>query len=166
MNINISDYGRKRNIVLGTTAIILMIVENEFMIMNVGDSRAYMNDNTNLYQITHDHSLVQQLVDRGQIKRNQAKNSKDKSVLLQCVGASEIVKPDFFKGQIGVDTMFILCSDGFWRRIEDNELLAGTRPLICCNDEIMECNLKGMSELVKRRGEEDNISVMTLKCSN
>lgn len=164
MNEQIAEYGKKRNIILGTTVVAVMILDNEFLTMNVGDSRIYVNDGNRLDKITHDHSLVQQLIDRGQITEMEARNHPDKSVLLQCVGASAKVVPDFIKGQIGTDTVMVICSDGFWRTLEPKELFDSTRPVMLTSDEILESNLKRMTETVKMRGERDNISVIGLCC--
>lgn len=164
MNAQISEYGRNRNILLGTTVVAVMILDNEFLTMNVGDSRTYMNDGKSLDKLTHDHSLVQQLLDRGQITEMEARQHPDKSVLLQCVGASDKVVPDFIKGQIGIDTVIIICSDGLWRTLDSKELFDATRPSVLRSDDILENNLKGMTETVKTRGERDNISVIGLCC--
>ena len=166
MNERIGAYGRRGGFQLGTTALCLIIKDRDFLLMNVGDSRLYKVTDTaeGIRQLTHDHSLVQQQIDRGEITYEEAEQSANKSVLLQCVGASERVYPDFFYGNITRDTSYLLCSDGFWRRLSLEELERGIKPSVCIDEARLSQNLTDMTECVKRRGEEDNISAVLITC--
>lgn len=82
---------------LGTTVTAILLTENRYYIINVGDTRAYeISDNVTV--MTRDHSVVAREIEQGIITPEQAKNDVRRSVLLQCIGASEEVYPDMFWG--------------------------------------------------------------------
>lgn len=153
MNQGLKQYGNEQGFKLGTTAVFLLIMQGEYLIMSVGDSRAYMFNKKDIKQITHDQSYVQQQMDLGRMTKEEAEKSPDKSVLLQCIGASENVYPDFFRGKVDDDANFLLCSDGLWRLLSNDEIIKyGSQ----------KNGIKKMTELVKSRGETDNISGLVI----
>lgn len=82
---------------LGTTVTAILLTKNRYYIINVGDTRAYeISDNVTV--MTRDHSVVAREIEQGIITPEQAKNDVRRSVLLQCIGASEEVYPDMFLG--------------------------------------------------------------------
>ena len=153
MNYGLRQYGDKQGIRLGTTAVAVLFIKDEYLIMNVGDSRAYLVDKKNINQITHDQSYVQQQVDLGKMTPEEAAVSPQKSVLLQCVGASDTVSPDFFRGKCEKKNRFLLCSDGLWRLLKKDEIIKWTA---------QKDGIKKMTEMVKDRGETDNISGLVI----
>lgn len=153
MNQGLGQYGREQGIRLGTTAVAIMLIGNEYLIMSVGDSRAYLMDKKSISQLTHDQSYVQQQMDMGRMTAEQAAVSSQKSVLLQCIGASENVFPDFFKGKFDRKSRFLLCSDGLWRLLKNEELIKYSA---------QKDGIKKMTEIVKGRGETDNISGLVI----
>lgn len=159
MNYEIAGFGRKRGMALGTTCVSQLIIDDKYVAMWVGDSRLYEASNDGITLLTHDHSLVQQQIDRGQLTENDAKTSNHKSVLLQCIGASEEVRPDFITGQIGDGKSYILCSDGLWRELKGEELRA-----ISTESTDLDGNAAKLVNLVKQRGETDNITVVLINC--
>ena len=164
MNKQIFEYGLDHNASLGTTAVVFLVIGNEYAVMNIGDSRAYMITGDQLTLLSHDQSLVQDLVDKGIITPEEAENSPQKSVLLQCVGASDNVAPQFIRGEITEDSSFILCSDGFWRKLKEEEIIESLKPENCTDEDAMKKNLDELVELVKSRDETDNISAVLVKC--
>jgi serine/threonine protein phosphatase PrpC len=149
MNGRLQDYGNKQGIRLGTTVVALIIIENEYLAMNVGDSRVYRINGNNIDVITHDQSYVQQQIDLGRMTPEEARVSDKKSMLLQCIGASEVVVPEFYSGRCNAKDNYMLCSDGLWRRLEPEDMTK----LVTKKK-----GLAKMTELVKERGETDNIS--------
>lgn len=149
MNSKLMEYGRKHNLQLGTTVVAILIVNDEYIAMNVGDSRAYLINGKKVDLITHDHSYVQQQIDSGNMTAEEARISDKKSLLLQCVGASEVVTPEFYFGKCKKNDIFLLASDGFWRRLD----LCEMAKLVTKKE-----GLKELTELAKERGETDNIS--------
>ena len=149
MNEKLIEYGNSNGIRLGTTVVAIIIIGDKYMTMNVGDSRAYKFNKKQMVQVSHDHSYIQQQLELGRITEAEAEHSDKKSVLLQCIGASEKVVPEFFKGTIERNLHFLLCSDGLWRKLEDKEIM-GIAP--------QRNGIKKLTEMVMKRGESDNIS--------
>ena len=148
-NVELAQYGINKGIKLGTTTIAILIIEKSYIAMNVGDSRIYKIHSGELTQITHDQSFVQKEIDAGRMTVEESKSCNKKSVLLQCVGASETVKPDFHYGQVQEEDSLLLCSDGLWRKLNNDEIVLN----------INEKNgINKLIEMVKQRGETDNIS--------
>ena len=149
MNDRIKDYGVSKGMRLGTTVVAIIIIGDKYLTMNVGDSRAYKFTKRQMEQISHDHSYVQQQLELGRMSAQEANASDKKSMLLQCIGASETVIPEFFSGTIEKNQHFLLCSDGLWRKLEAKEIM----------DIAPQRNgINKLAELVIRRGETDNIS--------
>ena len=147
---------------MGTTIVALLMIKNEYFIMNVGDSRAYAISNQ-VYQLTKDQSLVQQQIDLGRVRPEDAERHPQRNVLLQCIGASEEVLPDFYRGTVLPGTLFLLCSDGFRHEISEQELFMQLNPSGLVNEEKMKERLVYLTELVKSRMEMDNISAVVMK---
>lgn len=152
-NERLMRYGRDRGIELGTTVVAIVIINDEYMVMNVGDSRAYELDERRIKLLTHDHSYVQREMDLGNMTLEEAQNSNKKSLRLQCVGASEVVIPDFYQGYANAPHKFLLCSDGFWRKLEEDEMVE-----VCKQQN----GLEKLTDAVVARGETDNISSLLI----
>lgn len=163
-NTELMLYSRSHNIKsgMGTTVVALMLYNNSFYLMNVGDSRIYRH-NGSLKQLTDDQTFVNREVKLGNMTREQALVHPRRSVLLQCVGASQFVEPDFECGSIEKNDVFILCSDGFIHEVSAKEIEAEFMPENIINEdktaEIQRC----LVELNKQRRETDNITVITIK---
>lgn len=164
MNRKIFDYGMVNRAPLGTTAVAFLVIGNEFAIMNIGDSRAYKISREEIALLTHDQSVVQDMIDRGMMTPKEAEVSPQRSVLLQCVGASMNVLPQFVRGEIKEDSSIVICSDGFWRKLEQEELISSLGPSKCTDEDRMKENLDELVELVKSREETDNISAVLIRC--
>ena len=158
LNKMIYAYGKRQNIRLGTTLTMLLLVEDNYYICNVGDSRIYYLENQ-IQLLTHDQSYVQWEVDMGRMTRQEALKSKRKNILLQCIGAGIAVEPDFYKGTYGSNTSFVLCSDGFWNGTAKEEMWSMLRPDKLKGQKDMEKKIQKLVEVVKDRKEEDNITV-------
>ena len=92
-------YGSDNNIMLGTTISAILMYKDEFYIVHVGDSRVYeLHDSVRI--LTKDQTFVAREVAAGRMTADEAKVDPRRSVLLQCVGASATVTPDFLKGKI------------------------------------------------------------------
>ena len=158
----ISRYGTINNISLGTTLSCILIVGNQYYVANVGDSRVYLiKDQVML--ITHDHTVVQQKVDEGLITYEQAESDPQRSVLLQCIGASDFVKPDFFAGTVESNSVFMLCTDGFRHLVSTDELYMYLNVNRLVDPATIEANLREITELLKMRRETDNISAIAIR---
>lgn len=161
-NAAISAYGARQGIRLGTTVVALLLTQTRYYILNVGDSRAYEIKN-GLKQLTQDQTFVAREVALGKMTEEQAETDERKSVLLQCVGASESVYPDMFFGTPENDAVYMLCSDGFRHEITPEEIYAGFRPERLLNEQEMNRSAAELIELNKQRRERDNITVALVR---
>ncbi len=162
MNSRIKSYGAKQGVKLGTTAVILLLTDKKYFIMNVGDSRVY-EIRENLVKLTEDQTFVAREVALGNMTAEQAEKDERRSVLLQCIGASNAVYPDFFVGETKQNAVYMLCSDGFRHEITEQEIFDGFRPEVLVNDSVMKQNSVNLIELNKQRNERDNISVILVR---
>lgn len=161
-NQKLASYASKRSIRMGTTIVAVLLMQDRYYLMNVGDSRAYLVSDQ-LYQLTKDQTFVQRELDAGHITEEEAKYHPLRNVLLQCVGASEVVIPDFYEGQVYPDNVFILCSDGFRHIITSKEIYRYLNPSVLVNEKIMRDNVVFLTELNKQRREVDNISAVLIR---
>lgn len=161
-NAIIKQYGARQGVKLGTTAVVMLLTDTRYFIMNVGDSRAYEITDV-LTQLTNDQTFVAREVALGNMTPEQAEIDSRRSVLLQCVGASEEVYPDFFVGQTRQNATYMLCSDGFRHEITPDEIFAKFQPDVLMDDSTMAMNTVDLIELNKQRNERDNISVVLVR---
>jgi protein phosphatase len=107
---------------MGTTASVLIIDQKRYLIGQVGDSRVYLLRDGALQQITKDHSYVQEQVDAGFLTPEQAKYHPYSNVITRCVGASENVEPDIYRGDVKIGDVFLVCSDGLTGMVDDRRI--------------------------------------------
>lgn len=138
---------------MGTTATFVMIYQSKIIAAHVGDSRAYMIGD-DIKQITKDHSYVQELVARGEISPEMAKNHPKKNYITRAMGAEETVKVDItikpYNGE-----MIVLCSDGLSGYVEDEEIMAHIK-----KKQPLDTNCEELVALANSRGGGDNITVV------
>ena len=163
LNIKILEYGQKKGFTLGTTFTGILFVEEEYVIVHVGDSRAYRLD-SKMTQLTTDQTFVAREIKRGTMTAEQAKTDKRRNMLLQCIGASDTLEPEVVLGNIEKGA-YMLCSDGFRHEIDEKEMYESLNPTNLINEKAMHANAKYLIELVKQRNEKDNISVILIKAS-
>lgn len=162
VNRKVADYGAKSHVTLGTTAAALLLIDNRFYTLNIGDSRVY-RIRQGVELLTKDHTFVQREVDQGRMTEEQALVDSQRNVLLQCVGASEVVIPDYAQGTCEKETIFMLCSDGFRHQITPNEFYKLMNPGVLKNERDMQDAAIYCTELNKLRNENDNISVILVR---
>ncbi|GEM_PF-1339239 len=145
---------------MGTTVTALLVDQGRYFITHVGDSRAYIIRNGKLIQITRDHSFVQHLVDSGIINSEQARVHERRNEITRAVGIAEDVKIDTFEGEIKENEAILLCSDGLWGELSEEEILEAisrsNTPQEACDRLIDWANDKGGH---------DNISVIIVQLS-
>ena len=163
LNYRIMQYGKSENISLGTTFSGILIINHQYLILHIGDSRIYKLTDK-MEQMTKDQTFVQREIDRGNMTKEEAQKDSRKNLLLQCVGASREVVPEIRIGDIEENTIFVLCSDGFRHVLSETEIFDNLNFYKVKNKEIMEYNSRQLIELVKSRNEKDNITVGTIKC--
>ena len=155
-------YGSDNNIMLGTTVSAMLMFKDEFYIVHVGDSRVYeLTDSVRI--LTKDQTFVAREIAAGRMTPEEAKVDPRRSVLLQCVGASATVVPDFLKGKIQRNAVYFVCSDGFRHQISDQEIIEKLGPKNSNSMEELKYGCVYLTELVKNRKETDNITVAAIK---
>ncbi len=108
---------------MGTTLVGALIRKDQAFIVNVGDSRAYLISKKQIQQITQDHSLVAEMVRRGEITEEQAKNHPRKNIITNALGIEGEIQSDVFHINLHKGDRLFLCSDGVTNIISDDELL-------------------------------------------
>lgn len=161
-NESIMSYGKNNQFSLGTTITTMLLTPERYYIANVGDTRAYEIKET-LNLLTEDQTVVARDVKQGFITPAQAEVDPRRSVLLQCVGASNVVFPDMFFGETKKDTVYMLCSDGFRHEVTPQEIFETFHPSVLVDSDIMKNNAQYLIEVNKKRQETDNISVVLVR---
>lgn len=140
---------------MGCTAELLAFTQESFIIGHVGDSRTYrLKDNT-LEQLTKDHSMVQEQLDKGLITPKEARRHIMRNVILRAVGVNDTVALDILKGKKKPGHLFLLCSDGLTDMIDESavlETLSADGPL----DE----KTNVLIQQAKQAGGKDNVTVV------
>lgn len=162
INTKIAAYGEKCHAPCGTTMAALLLAEGHYYIANVGDSRVYLI-REKMESLTKDQTFVQREIDAGRMTKEEAATHPQRNVLLQCVGASPVVIPDFYEGVYRKDDEFLLCSDGFRHVITEEEFIKILEPQKLISEEDMKNAAIYFTELNKQRRESDNISVIIIK---
>lgn len=164
LNANIGEYGKANSISLGSTATAFIILPSlDYVIAHVGDTRIYRITHNGIEILTSDQTFVAREISMGRMTPEQAAVDPRRNVLLQCVGASQTVYPEFSAGRVGANECYMMCSDGFRHRITENEILAVLNPNVCTSESNMESRLTNLIEINKARKEVDNITAIMIK---
>jgi len=145
---------------MGSTAVALLIRGPRFAAVWAGDSRLYLRRDGVLSQITVDHTQVQQLVDAGYLTRREAADHPMSHVLARAVGTQADLETDTLVGEVRAGDLFLLCSDGLPRVMEDEEI---ARELESGNPVIM---VERMLAIALERGSPDNVTIMVVGCGD
>jgi len=143
---------------MGTTATVLVLHANRYLVGQVGDSRGYLLRDGVFHQLTKDHSYVQEQVDAGYLTPEQARSHPYANVITRCVGASGDVTPDLFSGVVRAGDVFLLASDGLTGMLEDDVLAAILR-----SDGTPERWVDRLVAEANRRGGLDNITAVIVR---
>lgn len=161
-NEKIKAYAASCQTNMGTTVTAMLLTEKRYFIMNVGDTRAYeILDSAAV--LTRDQTVVAREVELGNLTAEEAERDSRRSVLLQCIGASDEVYPDMFFGDTKLNAVYMLCSDGFRHEISAQEIYEHLNPNVMLDADGMKRNMDALIELNKQRQERDNISVITVR---
>lgn len=142
---------------MGTTLVTAYVHENEIFIANVGDSRAYFFNDKYMWQITEDHSLVNEHIRAGLLKDSEAKDFQAKNVITRSVGFEPEVRCDIIRKKLHAGDSFLLCSDGLCGLIEDDIIYS-----LCRGAPIVEA-VQACITRAKEAGGDDNITVVIVQ---
>lgn len=143
---------------MATTVVLAYIKENRAFFANAGDSRAYIYRNGKLYQVTEDHSYVNILVKKGLISADEARTHENRNKITKAVGAEGRVCADHYQTELLDGDRLILCSDGLYSELTDDEICV----LIRSEDDMSKLAEK-MVIAANLHGGRDNITVVCLK---
>ena len=142
----------------GTTVTALLLMGENAIIGHVGDSRAYMLDSGRLLQLTKDHSLVQKLHDLGEITNAGIENHPRRNILLRAVGQGDILDVDVSDYCVESGSVFLLCSDGLWGCLEEEEMVR-----IISNTPDLQDACETLTREANKTGGLDNITSLIVK---
>jgi protein phosphatase/serine/threonine-protein phosphatase Stp1 len=112
-----------RPVMGASTIVVLMVRDDHFACLWAGDSRTYLLRDGEFQQVTHDHSLVQELVDAGKIQPEEAENHPRSNVITRAVGAdTDALELDKITARIQPGDRFLLCSDGLYKTLKESEI--------------------------------------------
>src|SRR5207253_8967455 len=112
----------RRDCIMGSTVVVLLLEGNRAVCTWAGDSRCYLWRGQRLYQLSRDHSLLQQLIDEKQMSVEQAKVHPSANALTRAVGASEQLTLDVLELEVYPGDAFLLCSDGLYQGLSSEVL--------------------------------------------
>jgi protein phosphatase len=140
---------------MGTTCTALVLKDGSAISAHVGDSRLYLIRNGHIYLMTEDHSAVMEMVKRGWISLSDARHHPDKNVILRAMGSHPEVEVSTWQEPFPLreNDRFLLCSDGLYDLVEDEEI----KQLVLASDPQNAC--ENLVALAKERGGHDNITV-------
>ncbi|WP_419809586.1 PP2C family protein-serine/threonine phosphatase [Sphingomonas sp.] len=145
-----------RGLQMGSTAVALLIRGREFAVLWVGDSRCYLHRDGQLVRMSHDHTQVQDMIDRGLLTPEEGEGHPMSHVLARAMGVRETVEVDVIADEIESGDVFLLCSDGLMARVEDDEIeKVLTEPDAAAR-------AQRLIKLTLDRGAPDNVTVITV----
>ncbi len=157
-------YGKSRtersNHGMATTALLCYFMDGKAYVVNVGDSRCYLIRDGALMQVTSDHTVVQEMRDKGLLDEEELLQRNDKNVITRAVGGEATISPDFFVFNTYPDDIIILCTDGLYAEVDSDMLAAlasGARTMHGLSNQLV--------ALANKQGGSDNISVVCIRIS-
>ncbi len=143
---------------MGTTLVAACVQDDMLRVANVGDSRLYIVNPRYITQITVDHSLVEEMIQKGGLDRKDARNHPDKNIITRAVGALDHIEADHFCVELQKEDTILLCSDGLTNMVDDEEIkriVAGKGTLAERADALIEA--------ANNNGGKDNIAVILIE---
>ena len=149
----------RRYTAMGTTAVLCCVRDGCAYIANVGDSRAYLVGE-DIVQVTEDHSVVEELLRRGEITKNEALTHPHRNMITRALGTEPRVLPVLFRGELSPGDILLLCSDGLSGLLEDVEIQA-----VLSGGGSLQERLEQLVEAANERGGYDNITAVAVQMS-
>jgi protein phosphatase len=143
--------------VMGSTVVVLLVYERHYVVLWVGDSRVYRLRSGKLRQLTKDHSVVQQMIDDGEIDASQARGHPASNRITRAVGVSSQMHVDEARGSLRDGDTLLLCSDGLIIEVDDDEIAAILDEFDCepATQELLDLSLE--------RGARDNVTIQVVQ---
>ncbi len=147
---------------MGTTVVTMYFNEGKMWVGHVGDSRVYMARRNQLWQITKDHSLVNEKLKAGIITREQMKRDRSRNVITRSVGFESSVLVDIYEKEVNPGELYIACSDGLSGMVDDTELLLTIDELGWDGDNLNPL-VEKLVEKACNNGGDDNVTVVAVR---
>lgn len=141
---------------MGTTLVVGLFYDNRLTVAHVGDSRMYRLRGTEFEQLTTDHSLVQELVDRGFYTQEEARTAANKNIVTRALGIGMEVNVDMQEEVVLVDDVYLLCSDGLNDMLDDEQI----RTILVQNRGNLDVAVQILVDAANAEGGRDNVSVL------
>ncbi len=142
---------------MGTTVTAALVDGRTAFIAHVGDSRCYLLRDSRIYQVSEDHSLVNEQLKAGAISQDEAKHSRFKNIITRSVGFEQQVQVDLMGIELETDDILLLCCDGLSNLVDDAEILH------VMEEWPLEETPSQLIELANERGGDDNITVVVIR---
>lgn len=143
---------------MGTTMVCALVHGGKVDILNVGDSRAYHISGEGITRVTRDHSVVEDLLRRGEITPEEARSHPKKNLITRCLGTECEVDPDLYEVKLKAGDRLLLCTDGLSNVLTDQEILYevvhGGAGETCC---------QRMLDIAMSRGAPDNVTAVLIE---
>jgi PPM family protein phosphatase len=139
---------------MGTTLTIGLLCGSRVTIGHIGDSRAYLLNDSQIKLLTRDHSLLEQLIDTGQVRPEEARNHPQRHVLTRALGITSDLQIDIIEREIEPGSILLFCTDGLTNLISDEEILAAYS-----GQRDPQLLAESLIDLANSRGGPDNITV-------
>ncbi len=144
---------------MGTTlSAVFAVSDAAAYVASVGDSRVYWIENGSIKQVTEDHSLVAKLVAAGKLTKQEARHHPKSNLLYRTVGTDETVKVDTFRVELKKGGSLLLCSDGLWGEVEDEDIYR-----ICSTERTTKAACSRLVQMANDSGGRDNITVVAVR---
>jgi len=146
---------------MGTTVVLAYVQGNRAYIGSVGDSRAYLTRDSEIMQLTCDHTFVNEQVMAGTLTSDEARRHPARNILTRAVGSQEVVEPELVEQELELGDCILLCSDGLTGMLDDADILKTL--LQHPND--LEGGCRALIEEANERGGDDNVTVVLVQAA-
>lgn len=143
---------------MGTTLVSAVVYEGGAVITNVGDSRAYHIAGGEITRVTRDHSLVQSMVERGDITAEEARRHPNRNLITRALGPDIDAECDGYICPLAAGEFLLLCSDGLVNTVTDQEMLS-----VVLHGEGVEQSLERLLQIAREHGAPDNVTAVLLQ---
>ena len=143
---------------MGTTLVAVLVHGKSATIVNVGDSRCYMVHSDGVKQLTTDHSVVQLMIQRGELTPDQARSFPGKNLITRAIGTENVVTADVYHKKLESNDCLLLCTDGLSNMVDEQEIL-----FEIVHGVNMESGCERLLEIAKRRGAPDNVTCVLIQ---
>jgi len=142
---------------MGTTVVAAIVNGRRACVAHAGDSRAYLLSGTEPLQLTKDHSVVQMMVETGQITEDEAKHHPRKNLITRVLGVAETLEADYCEEEVPPGSVLLLCTDGLTNCVEPDEI-----PMLLAQSGFASL-ADDLVALANERGGQDNITVVAIE---